>query len=61
MGADITLFNEKNTGEPVADLLVKSSSLHGITIGGDIIPTLIDELPIHRYHRCQQNGSWLQL
>ncbi|MBD5551042.1 MAG: 3-phosphoshikimate 1-carboxyvinyltransferase [Lachnospiraceae bacterium] len=46
MGADITLLNEKNTGEPVADLLVKSSSLHGITIGGDIIPALIDELPV---------------
>ena len=46
MGADITLINEKNTGEPVADLLIKSSPLHGITIGGDIIPTLIDELPI---------------
>lgn len=46
MGADITLLNEKNTGEPVADLLVKSSSLHGITIGGEIIPTLIDELPV---------------
>ena len=46
MGADITLLNEKNTGEPVADLLIKSSTLHGITIGGDIIPTLIDELPV---------------
>lgn len=46
MGADITLLNEKNTGEPVADLLIKSSHLHGITIGGDIIPTLIDELPV---------------
>ncbi len=46
MGADITLLNEKNTGEPVADLLVRSSRLHGITIGGDIIPTLIDELPV---------------
>lgn len=46
MGADITLLNEKRDGEPVADLLVKSSSLHGITIGGDIIPALIDELPV---------------
>lgn len=46
MGADITLLNEKNTGEPVADLLIRSSHLHGITIGGDIIPTLIDELPV---------------
>ena len=46
MGADISLLNRKETGEPTADLLVKSSSLHGITIGGDIIPTLIDELPV---------------
>ncbi len=46
MGGNITLLNVKNDGEPVADLLVKSSSLHGITIEGDIIPTLIDELPV---------------
>lgn len=46
MGADITLLHEKKEGEPVADLLVRSSSLHGITIGGDLIPTLIDELPV---------------
>ena len=46
MGADITLLHEKSDGEPTADLLVKSSSLHGVTIGGDIIPTLIDELPV---------------
>ena len=46
MGADITLLNEKTDGEPVADLLVKSGSLHGVAIGGDIIPTLIDELPV---------------
>lgn len=46
MGGDITLFNIRNEGEPTADILVKSSSLHGITIEGDIIPTLIDELPV---------------
>lgn len=46
MGGDISLLNIKNDGEPVADILVKHSSLHGITIAGDIIPTLIDELPI---------------
>lgn len=57
MGADITLINEKNTGEPVADLLVKSSSLHGITIGGDIIPTLIDELPIIAVMAAAADGT----
>ncbi len=47
MGADITLENERVvTGEPVADLRVKSSQLHGCTIGGEIIPRLIDEIPI---------------
>lgn len=46
MGADITLLNEDRSGEPVADLLVRSSSLHGTIIEGDIIPTLIDEIPV---------------
>ena len=47
MGGDITILRETcDAGEPTADLLVKSSSLHGITIAGDIIPTLIDEIPI---------------
>jgi 3-phosphoshikimate 1-carboxyvinyltransferase len=34
------------SGEPVADLLVRSSSLHGIEIGGDLVPRAIDEFPI---------------
>lgn len=47
MGGNITLLNENhNSGEPVADILVKSSSLHGITLEGSIIPTLIDEIPV---------------
>ncbi len=47
MGADITLENMRTSaGESVADITVRSSSLKGTTIGGDIIPRLIDELPI---------------
>ncbi len=47
MGGNLTLLNERTvSGEPVADILVKSSSLHGASIGGDLIPTLIDEIPI---------------
>ncbi|SES62013.1 3-phosphoshikimate 1-carboxyvinyltransferase [[Clostridium] polysaccharolyticum] len=47
MGADITLLNTSSTkGEPSADLFVRSSSLHGTVIGGELIPALIDELPI---------------
>lgn len=47
MGGTITLLNERTeAGEKMADILVKSSHLHGISIHGDIIPTLIDEIPI---------------
>lgn len=47
MGADITLSNVKDDiGEPVADITVRSSSLHGCTIEGDMIPKLIDEIPV---------------
>ena len=47
MEADITLENERLvTGEPVADLHVRHSALTGTTIDGDLIPKLIDEVPI---------------
>lgn len=47
MGADITLENvHTSAGETVANITVRSSSLKGTTAGGDIIPRLIDELPI---------------
>jgi 3-phosphoshikimate 1-carboxyvinyltransferase len=47
MGADITLVETRTVaGEAVADIRVKTSSLHGTEISGDIIPTLIDELPV---------------
>ncbi|MCH5256336.1 MAG: 3-phosphoshikimate 1-carboxyvinyltransferase [Lachnospiraceae bacterium] len=57
MGGDITLLNENLDGEPTADILVKSSSLHGITIEGDIIPTLIDELPIINIMAAVADGT----
>lgn len=47
MGGDITLLNErKEGGEPVADILVRTSKLHGTEISGTIIPALIDEIPV---------------
>ncbi len=46
MGADITYVNMRDDAEPTADLLVKYSQLHGTVIEGDIIPALIDELPV---------------
>ncbi len=47
MGGKIELLNERFvSGEPVADIHVETSELKGCTIEGDIIPTLIDELPV---------------
>ena len=47
MGADISLENQRVVaGEPVADIRVKASSLHSCTISGDLIPRLIDEIPV---------------
>lgn len=47
MGGDITLLNERiEGGEKIADILVRTSHLHGTTIEGGIIPTLIDEIPV---------------
>ena len=47
MGAKVELENQRIVaGEPVADLRVRSSSLKGCTIAGDLIPRLIDEIPI---------------
>ncbi|WP_461816769.1 3-phosphoshikimate 1-carboxyvinyltransferase [Faecalimonas sp.] len=47
MGGDITFLNKKTVGgEPVADLLVRTSNLHGTVVEGSVIPTLIDEIPI---------------
>lgn len=47
MSADIIRENERIVaGEPVADLRVKHSQLKACTLSGDIIPRLIDEIPI---------------
>lgn len=57
MGADIKLINIKDDGgEPSADILIRHSSLKGIEIGGSIIPTLIDEIPIIAVLACFAKG-----
>ncbi|HIT90054.1 MAG TPA: 3-phosphoshikimate 1-carboxyvinyltransferase [Candidatus Merdenecus merdavium] len=58
MGGNVTLVNKRTSGgEPIADILVKSSSLNGTTIEGDIIPTLIDEIPVIALMACMAKGT----
>lgn len=46
MGANIQILNKREIGgEPVADLLVKSSTLKGIQIPEELVPLAIDEFP----------------
>lgn len=47
MGGDISISNERIwTGEPVADITVRTSELQATEIRGQMIPRLIDEIPI---------------
>lgn len=47
MGARITIQNERMSGgERAADIRVEASALHGTEFGAEIMPRLIDEIPI---------------
>ncbi|MCM3589367.1 3-phosphoshikimate 1-carboxyvinyltransferase [Brevibacillus borstelensis] len=57
MGGKIERINERVVNEePVADLLVTYSELQGIEISGDIIPRLIDEIPVIAVMATQAGG-----
>ena len=59
MGANITLLNERTvSGEKVADINVKyTPSLKSTTVEGDIIPKLIDEIPVIAVAACFAEGT----
>ena len=58
MGADIKIVNEHLAGgEPVGDIVAKTSSLKAITLGGDMIPRMIDEIPVFVVAALAANGT----
>jgi 3-phosphoshikimate 1-carboxyvinyltransferase len=58
MGANIEITNRRNEGqEPVGDVRVRSAPLQGTTIGGDLIPRLIDELPVLAVAAAYAHGT----
>ncbi len=58
MGADVSVTNERVVGgEPVGDIVARSSRLRGATIGGALIPRLIDEAPILAVAACMAEGD----
>ncbi|MCX5998686.1 MAG: 3-phosphoshikimate 1-carboxyvinyltransferase, partial [Chloroflexi bacterium] len=57
MGAKLRVENQRSVGdEAVADITVESSDLTGIEIGGDLIPRLIDEVPVIAVAACVARG-----
>jgi len=58
MGATMTLMpNEDSQSEPTATITIETSALKGTTIEGDIIPRLIDEIPILALLATQAHGK----
>lgn len=58
MGADIELGEERVVGgEPVADIVVRSSRLTGTTVSGELVPRAIDELPLVALLGCFAEGE----
>lgn len=58
MGAQVILHNPRESGsEPVADLEITPSALRGVTIRGDQIVTMIDELPVLAVVATQAQGK----
>lgn len=58
MGANLAVRNERVVNnEPVADLFIEYSSLKPAVIGGEIIPRLIDEIPVIALLASQAEGK----
>ncbi|MDA0798165.1 MAG: 3-phosphoshikimate 1-carboxyvinyltransferase [Chloroflexi bacterium] len=58
MGADLSVVNERiEGGEQVADLVARSSKLHATEIAGDLIPRLVDEVPVLALAACFAEGT----
>jgi 3-phosphoshikimate 1-carboxyvinyltransferase len=58
MGAEVEQLEQRTTGgEPVADLVVRSSKLRSATISGGLVPRAIDELPLVAVLGCFAEGE----
>lgn len=58
MGADISIEDRREQGsEPISDLVARTSSLRGAEIGGDLIPSMVDEIPLLALAACFAEGT----
>ncbi len=59
MGADIELVNKAGDFEPIADIIVRSSTLKAVKVLKEQVPSLIDEIPLIALCATQAEGTTL--
>jgi len=58
MGANVVITNlREELGEPIADVVVTSSPLKAIEISGEMVPRIIDEIPILAVAAAHAEGT----
>ena len=58
MGARISIEERRGQGsEPVGDLVAQSSSLRGVEVGGELVPRVVDEIPLLAVAACFAEGT----
>lgn len=61
MSADIQITSQSEQGgEPVGDLIIRHSRLHGTQVAGDLVVRMIDEFPIFTVAAAYANG-WTEV
>jgi 3-phosphoshikimate 1-carboxyvinyltransferase len=60
MGGQVEATSERvEAGEPVADLVVKTSALQGTQVGGEVVVRMIDEFPVFTAASLRARGKTL--
>jgi 3-phosphoshikimate 1-carboxyvinyltransferase len=58
MGADISIENERNvSGEPIGDVIARTSELRAVSIGEEIVPSMVDEIPMLAMLAARADGE----
>ncbi|MFO0986168.1 MAG: 3-phosphoshikimate 1-carboxyvinyltransferase [Alphaproteobacteria bacterium] len=57
MGADLTLANARDDGEPIADIVARHSALNGVVVPPERAPSMIDEYPILAVAAAHARGT----